>query len=289
MKKHESHKILLFDDEESLKNKEFTFDLKLKDFNEKCIKINDLKEKVEQEINKINSSYDIICNKLKKSFELKHEKLIIEENNLKEKLDNEVTKVKEKLENFLSESSNLIRMCDRINKGVKKLENNNENNMIKTLSYISKINKIQKEINILDNQLLRNVNLDFKEKKSDIIFDEYFFNGCPIPNNIKINNITDSSFKVSWKIDINNKNDEINKYKFKIELKNEKDNNFVQVYEGSQSYFKIEGLSQNSNYEIRICTSNNDFNGPWGEIQKIETKMDQKIISEKQNFGNLFG
>ena len=83
MKKHDSHKILLFDDEESLKNKEFTFDLTLKDFNEKYIKINDLKEKVEQEINKINNSYDIICNKLKKSFELKHEKLIIEENKRK--------------------------------------------------------------------------------------------------------------------------------------------------------------------------------------------------------------
>lgn len=286
MKKHESHKILLFDDEESLKNKEFTFDLTLKDFNEKCIKINDLKEKVEQEINKINSSYDIICNKLKKSFELKHEKLVVEENNLKEKLDNEVTKVKEKLENFLSESSNLIRMCDRINKGVKKLENNNENNMIKTLSYISKINKIQKEINILDNQLLRNVNLDFKEEKSDIIFDEYFFNGCPVPNNIKITNITDSSFKVSWKIDINNKNDDINKYKFKIELKNEKDNNFVQVYEGSQSYFKIEGLSQNSNYEIRICTIINDFNGPWGEIQKIKTKNTPNVPTLKDLFGS---
>ena len=201
-------------------------------------------------------------------------------------MDNEVTKVKEKLENFLSESSNLIRMCDRINKGVKKLENNNENNIVKTLSYISKINKIQKEINILDNQLLRNVNLDFKEEKSDIIFDEYFFNGCPIPNNIEITDITNSSFKVSWKIDINNKNDDINKYKFKIELKNEKDNNFVQVYEGSQSYFKIEELSQNSNYEIRICTIINDFNGPWGEIQKIKTKNTPYVPTLKDLFGS---
>ena len=35
---HEGHKLISINDEESLKNKEFTFDLTLKDFNEKCIK-----------------------------------------------------------------------------------------------------------------------------------------------------------------------------------------------------------------------------------------------------------
>ena len=70
----------------------------------------------------------------------KHEKLIKEENDLKEKLDNEVTKVKEKLENFLSESNRIIKVNERINKGIQNLEKV-EKNIIKNLTYIIKINK----------------------------------------------------------------------------------------------------------------------------------------------------
>ena len=53
---------------------------------------------------------------------------------MKEKLQNEVTKIKEKLEIYLSECNNLIKICEKINKGVKKLENNKEKFLIKTLS-----------------------------------------------------------------------------------------------------------------------------------------------------------
>ena len=80
-----------------------------------------------------------------KSFVLKHEKLTREENDIKEKLQNEVTKVKEGLENFLSMSNESIRENERINKGLNVLEKNNEKNMIKILSYVSKINKNNKE------------------------------------------------------------------------------------------------------------------------------------------------
>ena len=74
-----------------------------------------------------------------KSYKKKHEKLTKEENDLKEKLDNEVTKVKEKLENFLSESNSLIKVNERITKGIQKLEKN-EKNILKNLSYVSNIN-----------------------------------------------------------------------------------------------------------------------------------------------------
>ena len=103
--KHVSHKILLLDDEESLKSQNINFDLTLKDFVGNYEKIIKLKEKVEQEIIKINKSYDDVFSYLSKSFEAKHEKLYIEENNLKENLQNEVTIYKEKFENFLSKCS----------------------------------------------------------------------------------------------------------------------------------------------------------------------------------------
>ena len=58
----------------------------------------DLKNKIENEINKINELYENTINDLTKSYIKKHEILIKEENELKDQLQNEVTKIKEKLE-----------------------------------------------------------------------------------------------------------------------------------------------------------------------------------------------
>ena len=65
---------------------------------------------------------------------------------MKEKLKNEVTKIKDKLEIYLSESKNEIEISERINKGIKNMKNK-EKNIIKTLSYVSKINKTHKNMN----------------------------------------------------------------------------------------------------------------------------------------------
>ena len=54
MKSHNNHKILLIDDEESLKKENLTFDFATKDFEKKYEKMNHLKEKIEQEIIKNN-------------------------------------------------------------------------------------------------------------------------------------------------------------------------------------------------------------------------------------------
>ena len=57
--------------------------------------------------------------------------IIKEENNLKEKLKTEVTKVKEKLENYLSQINNISKICEKIKKGMKIMENEEEKNMVK--------------------------------------------------------------------------------------------------------------------------------------------------------------
>ena len=62
--------------------------------------------------------------------------------------------MKEKLDIFLSVSNKLINIGDRINKGIKSL--NNEKNNIKILTYISKINKTEKEMKNLFQELMRN-------------------------------------------------------------------------------------------------------------------------------------
>ena len=76
------------------------------------------------------------------TFQKKHEELLKKENDLKENLQNEVTKTKEKLELFLTDTNNEVLQSERINKGIKKIEN--EKNTIKVLSYTSKINQTKK-------------------------------------------------------------------------------------------------------------------------------------------------
>ena len=118
-------------------------------------KINKLKKTIEKEMNQIDSLYEKVNKEATKSYELKHEKLTKEENDLKEKLQNEVTKVKEKLEKFFTDVDNIIKNCEKINKGIKALEKE-EKNMIKTLLYVSTINKNEK-INICINEKYKNI------------------------------------------------------------------------------------------------------------------------------------
>ena len=272
LKSHNSHKILLIDDEESLKKENINFDESTKEFDTKFEKINNLKEKIEQEIININKSYDTTFNDITKSFEEKHAKLYKEENDLIEKLQNEVTKIKEKLENFLSECNDLIRFNEKIDKGVKKMENNKENNKIKIMSYISEINKNQKSMNILDNQLMKNMNIKFEEENTKIKFEDYYFNGIPSPNNIEIKKINTRGFEVNWKFEYNYSNLDKNKIKYMLEIRKENEN-FYQIYEGDKTNYIVEKLSPNTNYEIKICAKYNDINGIWSDIYKVKTNL----------------
>ena len=95
---------------------------------------------------------------------------------MQDKLQTEVTKVKEHLENNLSKSNTLITINEKMNKGIKCLEKE-EKNMLKTLSYISKISKNKKEIQILLQKLMKNLKINFIEEECTIKYEEYFFNG----------------------------------------------------------------------------------------------------------------
>ena len=136
--------------------------------------MNNIKENIENEITKINNTYDKVLKEVTECFKKKHEKLIKEENELVENLQSEVTKIKEKLEFFLSQAIQIIKKSESINKGIKSIEKD-EKNIIKTFTYVSKINKNKKEINKLNNQLIKNTKISFKEEETKIEFDEYYF------------------------------------------------------------------------------------------------------------------
>ena len=150
MNKHNGHKVIPIEDEETLKKENISINDYIKEFDINAQNVINIKNKIENEINNINISYDKVDKETSKSFELKHEILIKQEKEIKDKLQIEVTKIKSKLEEYLSLVNILIKNYEKINKGIKTLNKDEENKnikLIKNLTYISKLNKNQKEMN----------------------------------------------------------------------------------------------------------------------------------------------
>ena len=276
---HHKHKVLEIYDEEALKKENITIDNSTKEFDGNIQKINNLKNSIQNEMIEIDKTYENVDNQVTKSYKIKIEKLIKEEKNLKEKSKTEVTKIKEKLEKYLSQINNLCKTFEKIKKGIKLMENNKEKNMIKTLSYVSKINKSQKEMDILTQQLMKNLKITYIEEESTIKYEEYYFNiPIPIPKNIEIKNIKNNSFKVFWKLeDINLINIDKNEIKYNIEIRKENEN-YKKIYEDNNNNYLINNLEKNTNYEIRICTIYKEGRSNWSEIKKIKTKNMMLIV-----------
>ena len=275
---HKNHKIIEVSDEESLKRENITLENSTKNFDNLLSKIVSLKEKIEEEISKINNLFEKANDDLTKSFKKKHEKLTQEENEIREKLQNEVTKAKEKLEIFLSESNNEITLTERIKQGLKKLEKEENRNIYQTLSYISKINKNDKAMNKLSWQLMNSINFFYKEEESNIKYEGYTFNGINIKN-VKLSDISFNGLKISWDLEIDkiiNKNE----IEFILEIKQEnKDENFRQIYKGKYSNCVINDLKPNANYLFRICSFYQQNKGPWTETKKVKTNdFDSDIL-----------
>ena len=151
--------------------------------------------------------------------------------------------------------------------------------MIKILSYVSKINKNQKEMKKLIKELMKNIKITYNEEENNIKYEEYYFNGILPPKDIEFKEFTDTSFKIYWKNDdkiINN-----NKIKYKVEIRKENEK-FEKIYEGNEMNCLIKNLNKNTNYEIRISPNNNNI---WSEIKKIKTsEFNSLILSESQKY-----
>ena len=278
---HKNHKIIEVSDVESLEKENINLETSTKNFDNLLEKINLLQTKVEEEINKINNLFEKVNEDLTKSFKLKHEKLNKEENDLREKLQNEVTKTKEKLEIFLSESNNEIKLTERIKQGLTKLKKEENKNIYKTLSYISKMNKNDKSLKKLSLEIINSINFYFKEEENDIKYEEYAINGILI-NNFNINDISHNSVNISCSIEksdiINNDNLEI-EYILEARIENENEK-FKQIFKGKYNKYFIKDLFPDTNYEFRICTFYNNKRGP-SFIKKAKTKdFDSDILRD---------
>ena len=76
---------------------------------------------------------------------------------------------------------------------------------------------------------MRSLNFSFDEDKTEINYEEYYFNWIQIPKNIEFKNINNN---------IKIKNIDNNKIKFKMEIRKENANKkFIQVYEGNNTNY----------------------------------------------------
>ena len=225
-------------------------------------------------MSEIDKTYEKVDRETTQSYEIRREKLKKEEDDLKEKLKTEVTKIKEQFDINLTIVKNLLKNCEKIKKGLKSLEKE-EKILIKTLSYVSKINKNQKEIKTIFQELMKNLKISYIEEESTIKYEEYYFNGIPIPKHIEFKEIGTNSFKVCWKIDnINILNIDKKEIKYRIEIRKENSKDeFTQIYEGKEDNHLIKDkIEKNTTYELRICSFYKDIISNWSNIHKIKTK-----------------
>ena len=129
---------------------------------------------------------------------------------------------------------------------------------------------------------MKNIKISFIEDKSTIKYEEYYFNGIPIPSNVEFNKIGNNSFNISWKID----KKEI-KYKVEIKRENAKEK-FKQIYEGEKNECFIDKLNRNTNYEIRLCSFYNNIMSNYTQIYKIKTKNIDSLILNETEKGDEF-
>ena len=73
--------------------------------------------------------------------------------------------------------------------------------MNKILSYSSKINKTNKQLKSLFQELIKSLKFSYDEENGNIKFEEYYINGIPTPKNVVFKDVSFSSLNIYWEID----------------------------------------------------------------------------------------
>ena len=242
-----------------------------------------LKEKIENELTKLTDLEEKISKEMKESFIKQHENLTKIEKELNNDLIKKVTVIKDKLENFISESIEIIKGNEKINKYTQYFEKNREKSnpdIIKTLSYISEIENNNQKVFHFINESMINMNINFNENTNTLEYIDYYFNGISSPINIQLNEENNNIINISWKIDEQFKIlGKAYQSKFNIEIIDK--NNNIYEFEGKETNIEIRNLIYNEDYEFRIRTIYNNEKGIWSEKKKI-------LKNRYSNFG-VFG
>ena len=267
-------------DKNDLEKENISLENITKEFDSNKNDLEKLKKNIEKEILEINKDHERVLNEIIKTYEIKHQKLIKEELDLKNRLNEEVTTIKNNMELNLSKINNILTNYEKIKKTNIYYYRIKEEQIITKLNYISDINKTQKEMKELFNHLMQNYKISYDGY--NIKYDQYYFNGIPIPKNINFSNIRKNSFKILWNIDINNATIpslDNNQIRYQIIIRKER-GRFIPVYEGKNNFCTINNLEQDTKYEIKICTIYQNMKSDYTKIFQIETNgLNSKILS----------
>ena len=99
---HKGHKVIPISEEEAIKKENININRSTKEFEENKQKVENLKNKIENEIKEIDKLYEKVEKEIIEYFKRKHEELIKKEKDIKDNLQIKVAKTKEKLEEYLS-------------------------------------------------------------------------------------------------------------------------------------------------------------------------------------------
>ena len=194
-------------------------------------------------------------------------------------LDNGVKEIQTQLEMHLTQSNNILSSCDKMLKLTENYEMLNDNNDIKTLYYISEINKNNEKVKSFFNMPIKNIDIIFGSFLNNLYINEYYFSGIPVPKDIKVEE-NDNKIAISWTIADIRKNDLFfdNKYKYLINAKiNGHDDKLV--YTSFKNYLLLEKYDENKDYEIKVRICLDDALGEWSEIKNL-ILMKLKIVKE---------
>ena len=74
-----------------------------------------------------------------------------------------------------------------------------------------------------------------------------------------------------------------NKIKYRVEIRKENEK-FKLLYEGNDNIFNIVDLYQDTNYEIRLCSFDNNIISNWTKIFKVKTKdiIESEILNKSE-------
>ena len=256
--------------EENLKAYGISYENTISEFNKIFNKVRDIKQNIEEEIEKLNNSHKKIMDEITASFDEKRFQLNKLEKELKLDLEKKVTEVKEELENKLFESSKIIISLERIKKAIKYYAKKNITNKIKSFYYISEINNNNLKALNFYKKPLRNIDISLNSELNTLNYKDYYFSGIPIPKNINIEEKGDKIF-ISWDIDeFRIKNYNIKDIEYMVEIKNR---GFVCNIKSSAKTTFIEKNRMDRELNIKIKAFIEGIDGNFSENKIYKNKI----------------
>ena len=259
----------------------------ISEFDEIFQKAKNLKIKIESEIEKIDGTYKNIENEIVLSFKKQHIELDEKEKNLKLELNVKVKQIREELEKNLTISSNILLSCEKTNENIKKFETK-INNDIKTLYYISEINKNKEKAKEFINKKIRNYDISFESDKY-VFYNDYYFNGIPIPKNIKAEK-REGKLYIFWDLDNSNiKNIKTDSIKYSLIIKIIGSDLFGYKCETNDKFYYYNYYDEKNDYEIKVRALIDNYQSEWSTIKKSKNKdqPELNIFANNKNNNSL--